>query len=493
MTRWFASLLLLFTSPASGKPDILIVIADQWSPRYVSWDDAQVRTPVMDRLAKEGAVFDACYVTSPVCMPSRVSLITGLYPHNHGHALWGNATDYFPAPEDARMFHDMKAAGYATAQMGKTHWTSGPGWKERFNNPSEYFSALGLDLVLDVPGPPDNAEGRSAYGRYLTEKGLAEKVAQDIRRRYVLNEFEPRASVLEVEDYHDVFVTRKAVEHIASMPKDQPLCLVVSLHSPHPPLDAPGEFATMYDPEKVVLPSHVPEVFKRENREIDHAALRKMLANYLGKLSLVDHCVGMLAEAFKKRGTWEQMLVVLTADHGEMMGGHGMLTKGRFYEDAARVPLVIRWPGQVPAGRVKPPVQMMDVYPTVVEAAGGTLSPRRFAMSLLPLARGEVKAVRPTAISEISGGAAGASRMMVRDMKHKYWVDERGEYLFDLSDDPLEQRNLATEPAHEAVLHTMREKLLTHLRTTQVNYGEGYVPKIQRVRDAEGKGRRRAE
>jgi len=217
-TAWLAA--------ADSKPDVLIVIADQWSPRYVGWDDAQVQTPVMDRIAMEGTVFDACYVTSPVCMPSRVSLITGLYPHNHGHALWGNATDYFPAPEDARMFHDMKSAGYATAQMGKTHWTSGPGWKESFKNPTAYFSALGLDLVLDVPGPPDSAEGRSAYGRYLTEKGLAEKVAQDIRRRYVLNEFEPRASVAGVDDYHDVFVTRKAVEHLTSTPKDQPICLV---------------------------------------------------------------------------------------------------------------------------------------------------------------------------------------------------------------------------------------------------------------------------
>ncbi len=492
MTRCFAAFLLLFTSAASGKPDVLIVIADQWSPRYVGWDDAQVRTPVMDRIAREGAVFDACYVTSPVCMPSRVSLITGLYPHNHGHALWGNATDYFASPEDARMFHDMKAAGYLTAQMGKTHWTSGPGWKERFKNPTDYFTALGLDTVLDVPGPPDSAEGRSVYGRYLTEKGLAEKASQDIRRRYVLNEFEPRASVLDVEDYHDVFVTRKAVEHISSLPKDQPLCLVVSLHSPHPPLDAPGEFATMYEADKLVLPEHVPEVFKRENREIHHAALRQMLANYLGKISLVDHCVGLLEEALKKRGTWERALVVLTADHGEMMGGHGLMTKGRFYEDAARVPLVIRWPGEVPPSRVKAPVQMMDVYPTAVEAAGGALSPRRFAKSLLPLARGEVKEVRPTAISEISGGGAGVSRMMVRDLRYKYWVDERGETLFDLDGDPLEQRNLAADPAHEAVLHSMREKLLTHLRGTQVNYGEGYVPKVQRMREAEGKPRRKA-
>lgn len=90
--------LLLALAPsearAERKPDVLVILTDQWSPRYVSWDNPEVRTPHLDRLAKEGMIFDACYSTSPVCMPSRVSLLTGLYPHNQGHALWGNATGY---------------------------------------------------------------------------------------------------------------------------------------------------------------------------------------------------------------------------------------------------------------------------------------------------------------------------------------------------------------------------------------------------------------
>src|SRR5204863_5277693 len=129
--------------------------------------------------------------------------------------------------------------------------------------------------------------------------------------------------------YHDSFVTAQAADFIRAQPKDKPFCLVVSLHSPHPPLDAPGEFATMYDPEKLTLPANVPESFKRENRTLDHAEVRKLLANYLGKISLVDQCIGRLVEAMKARGTWDNSLVVFTADHGEMMGAHGALTKGR--------------------------------------------------------------------------------------------------------------------------------------------------------------------
>src|SRR4051812_17613639 len=105
---------------AGEKPDVLVILTDQWSPRFVSWDNAQVRTPNLDRIAREGMIFDACYTTSPVCMPARVSLITGLYPHNAGHSLWGNATTYVAPPDSAAMFRDIKAAGYVTAQIGKT-------------------------------------------------------------------------------------------------------------------------------------------------------------------------------------------------------------------------------------------------------------------------------------------------------------------------------------------------------------------------------------
>lgn len=121
---------LCFSLSAAEKPDVLVILADQWSPRYTSWDNQEVRTPHLDSLAREGMIFDACYTTSPVCMPARVSLLTGLYPHNAGHGLWGNAAGYYPLPEDAPMFLDIQRAGWTTAQIDKTHWTAGPAWHE---------------------------------------------------------------------------------------------------------------------------------------------------------------------------------------------------------------------------------------------------------------------------------------------------------------------------------------------------------------------------
>jgi arylsulfatase A-like enzyme len=471
---------------ATAKPDVLVILTDQWSPRYLSWENPEVRTPQLDRIAGEGMIFDACYTTSPVCMPARISLITGLYPHNAGHSVWGNVLDYYVPPDAAPMFRDIQGAGYTTAQIGKLHWTSGVGWKEKFATATEYHRALGLDFVVDVSGPPDSARDASPYGQYLQKLGLLGAVAADLRGRYMQGEFEPRASLVKTEDYHDSFVTGEAAAFIQQQPKEKPFCLVVSLHSPHPPLDAPGEFATMFDPAKLTLPANVPETYLREGHALNRDETRKVLANYLGKIALVDHCVGRLVEAMKARGTWENTLVILTADHGEMMGAHGYLTKGRFYEESARVPLVIRWPGRVQQGRTKALAQMMDVYPTIVEAIGGELSPGRFARSLLPVASGQAESVRDLAVSEI--GTVAPLRMMARDVRYKWWAEEDREFLFDLAADPLETRNLAASTEHRETLQQMRERMLLHLRNTQINLAAGYKSKVQRLREAEDAG-----
>lgn len=478
-------LVALVALGASPKPDVLVVLTDQWNPRYLSWDNPQVQTPNLDRIAREGMIFDSCYTTSPVCMPARVSLLTGLYPHNAGHSLWSNSQNYNVRPEAATMFRDIKAAGYTTAQIGKLHWNSSSDWQRDFKTITDYYQALGLDRVVSSSGPVDSPKERSPYADHLRKLGLLDSVAADMRSRYLKSQYEPRPSLVKPEDYHDTFVAKAAADFIAQQPKDKPLCLVVSFHSPHPPLDAPGEFATMYDPDKLTLPPNVPESYEREKRTLDHAETRRMLANYLGKIALVDHCVGRLVEAMKQRGTWDNALFAFTADHGEMMGAHGQLGKGRFYEESARVPLVLRWPGQVKAGRTKALAQMMDIYPTIVEAIGGKLSPNRFAVSLLPVATGRAKWVRRVAVSEI--GTSAPLRLMLRDARYKWWVEGKQELLFDLENDPFEMRNLANVPEHAATLQQMRSQMLLHFRTAQLNYAEGYTPKVQRLREAEKK------
>jgi arylsulfatase A-like enzyme len=273
-----------------------------------------------------------------------------------------------------------------------------------------------------------------------------------------------------------------ATDYIKQQPREKPLCLVVSLHSPHPPLDAPGQYATMFDPEKLTLPANVPAQFNYDKKVIQQTELRKMLANYLGKMAIADECIGRLIEAMKARGTWNDTLFIFTSDHGEMMGAHGALSKGRFWEESARVPLVIRWPGHVQAGRNPALAQLFDVYPTIVEAVGGTVSPGRFARSLLPVATGQAESVRDLATSEI--GLTSPLGIMVRDKRYKWWADHDKEFLFDIEVDPLEQNNLAGSAQHHEAFEKMRELALTWLRSTQVNLAEGSKSKVQRVREA---------
>ena len=480
----FASLCLLrCVSGAEPKPDVLVILTDQWSPRYLSWENPEVRTPNLDRIARDGLIFDACYTTSPVCMPARISLVTGLYPHNHGHAVWGNVMHYYVPAEAATMFGDIQRAGYTTAQIGKLHWFSGANWKRDFQTVDEYHRALGLNVVVNGSGPPDSPNEKSPYCQHLRELGVLDAVATDMHDRYVKGEYLPRPSVVKPDDYHDSFTTGAAVDYIRSQPADKPMCLVVSLHSPHPPLDAPGEFATMYAPESLTLPPNVPESFARDKQSVDRTELRKWLANYLGKISLADHNVGRLVAAMQQRGTWDNALVIFTSDHGEMMGSHGAMTKGRFYEESARVPLVIRWPQHVRPGRTKALAQMFDVYPTIVEAIGGQLTIARMARSLLPVATGKAAAVRSLAISEI--GNLPPLRIMARDLRYKWWAEDDREFLFDMDNDPFELHNLAGEPEHRDTLNRMHQQMLLCLRSTQVNLAEGYKSKVQRLREAE--------
>jgi arylsulfatase A-like enzyme len=230
----------------------------------------------------------------------------------------------------------------------------------------------------------------------------------------------------------------------------------------------------MYDPSEVPSPMDyepaepgpwVPRRAARWQRkhrveELTEDAVRRLRANYYGKISLIDTWVGRILEACERKGTAEDTLVVFWSDHGEMAGDHRLLFKSRFYEAALRVPLMIRWPGKVPPGtRPGALAETVDIMPTILEAVGADAPEGCAGSSLWPALRDPDARIREAVLSEVR--KHGRHNSMVRTRRYKYAEDEkgRGYMLHDLERDPHECNNLIGDPDHADVEEEMRELL----------------------------------
>jgi choline-sulfatase len=453
----------------SNQPDILFIFCDQWNARYLGCaGHPQVRTPNLDALATEGCVFDTCYTPSPVCMPARVSLASGLYPHSHG--FWMNYTGTcFPA-EQVTLFRGLQDAGYTTAKIGKYHFHSME-WGEDYEDYRDYYDQLGLDWAEETSTPFQGPFLDTAYSRLLKENGLLEAFITDIGDRYVDGQYVARPSSLPPDMTPDGYVCRQALAYLERTPVDKPLFLCASFPGPHTPLDAPGQYADMYDPKDVVLPENYDATRDPYGRKETAA----MIAQYMGKITHLDDRIGQLIEAVKRRGNWENTVVVFSADHGDRMGEHGLVSKCGFEEGSARVPLIIGGPGAPTTGsRNASPVSLLDLFPTFLELAGGEIPYSCQAESLLPLVRGECEEIHDAVFSEIANG--DSFNYMVRDARWKWYCHGKSgrQCLFDMAADPLELHNCLGSPEYADTLRRLRERLLAFLMENQINHARGY-------------------
>ena len=459
------------------KPDILLILTDQWNPRMLGcYGDDKVQTPNIDALAVDGLRFDAAYTQSPVCMPARVSLASSQYPHNHG--LWSNMTGFrFPA-ERITIHRDLRNAGYFTSKVGKFHYED-PG------TPHEdiyaWYRSLGLDHACELPTPYSTPWRVTPYSEHLKSKGLLRGYLDDLCRRFELGD----ATVIgpapiPPEDHPDSNVAQHALEAIDACPEGKPLSLCVSFPGPHSPFDAPGEYATMFDPQDMVLPPNVPETTRQGEHRYDRDHIRRAQANYYGKIKLIDDWIGKIVAKLKERGNWDRTLVIFTADHGENLGTHGRFFKGTFNDESVRVPLILRWPGHIPEDAATDALaQLIDINPTLVEAAGGRQSPQKFGRSIMPVATRREERIHDCVFSEI--GNSGLRNYMVRDPRYKWYRHRGKEHLYDMRDDPYELCNLIDDPKHRDDALRLRARLGQFLMESQVNFADTYVSLFGRI------------
>ncbi|QGJ71963.1 Choline-sulfatase [Planctomycetales bacterium 10988] len=478
----FVTIVFLSSSVAFSveRPNIVVLLCDDFNPFYTGFaGDPDAQTPRLDALAKESLVFKNCYTASPVCMPARTSLVTGLFPHSTG--CWGNASDLFVNPELTSMFRGAAEVGYATAMIGKTHWFSGRGYRREFNSVEEYFhQGTKIDFIREIVTTFGSRQGRGEYQDYLREIGKFQAQSQDLTNRLKTNQYVARPSLLEPEETCDWMMTDIAVDYLRNAQADRPFFLMVGYSNPHSPFDPAGRFAEMYDPESLTLRENVTP-FQKYGTDYTLAEVRKTKAAYLGKISLLDELAGRVIDTLRDQNLLDNTIFVFTADHGMTIGEHRNISKGKFWEEVARVPLLIRFPGLTDAGEETEALcQLIDLHPTLVEAAGGEVSPHVSGRSLLPILQEPSAEIRDAAFCEISN--SGHFNYMVRSDRFKWFIEAGREYLFDLEADPFEMKNLINSQEYIEDAQAMRERLRKFLMTEQLNYSAGYVPLANRLK-----------
>lgn len=458
-------------------PNLLFVLTDQQRGDALGAVSPWMKTPALDRVAREGVVFRRCLTQSPGCIPARVSLMTGLYPHNT--SVWHGRS--FTLPPTARTWvRALRDAGFRTSLIGKSHLHPQDG---DIRDALPLVREWGFDDVVEIAGPRASARGRSDLVDEWERHGLLEPFRRDLEERSGPSRDLVRPSPLGLEHHYDAFVGRTAAATIRDYEPGRPWFCWVGFGGPHEPWDAPEPYASLYDP--AALPEPLPAITSlaserprgvllderiavdaRRVGELDPGRLAAIRANYAGKVSLIDHWLGRLLDVVEERGELERTVVVFASDHGEMNGDHGLFHKSCFLEPAVTVPLVVRVP-QALGGRqgdVAAPVELIDLGPTFAEAAGTSLEHTQWGRSLWPVLRGEAESVRDVAISEQRG------EVLVVDERWKVALNQAGEaYLCtDLEDDPGELVNLAGTDAARDVEARLRLRALTVLLGTQL-------------------------
>ncbi len=358
------------------RPNVLFLFTDeQRADTLAAYGNDRIQTPNLNRLAEQSTVFERAYVTQPVCTPSRSTIMTGLYPHTSGCTA-----NNIPLPADAACLPEMLPRGeYVTAYHGKWHLGDEIFGQHGFD---EWVSIE--DMYIPHYSPARDRAARSDYHRFLVDSGFSPRRGDVFGRgetaRYA-EEFSKPA-----------FLAREASRFIREN-KDHPFVLYVNFLEPHMPFFGPRD--DQHDPAGVTLPGNFDAVpsadqplkarlFQRLYVHAGHSGLplrtesdwRRMIANYWGLCSLVDTHVGTILAALDDCGLADETIVVYTSDHGDMMGSHRLLAKCVMFEEAVRVPLLVRLPGQSRPRRVAEPVSQVDLVPTLLDLLGEPASGR---------------------------------------------------------------------------------------------------------------------
>ncbi len=438
--------------PAGPRPDILIVMADQLTPSALPFHGNPVtRAPALSWLAESGVVFDAAYSASPLCSPGRASFLTGLLPSRTG--AYDNAAAF--GSDIPTFAHYLRRDGYRTVLSGKMHFV-GPdqlhGFEERLTTdiyPADYGWTPDWERDQERPTWYHDMSSVTDAGPCL------------------------RSNQLDYDDEVAFAAERSLFGHVRSG-DERPFCYVVSFSHPHDPFTISRRWFDLYRDADIPMPAtglddvalqpherRLRQVCAMEGTQVTEDMVRTARRAYYGAISYVDDHVSRLITLLRDTGRLDRTIIIVTSDHGEMLGERGAWYKMSFFEGSARVPLVVRWPAMLRPARVAAPVSTMDLLPTLSalvhdgEPAG--LAGQLDGRSLLPHLAGAPD--RDETVAEYLAEGAIAPIVMIRRGPHKFVHSPADpDQLYDLGADPHERVNLAGDPASAGLAARFRQE-----------------------------------
>ena len=468
------------------RPNILWICSDQQRFDTLGcYGNNFVETPHTDQLAADGMLFQSAYSQSPVCTPSRASFLTGRYPRTTRCRQNGQSI-----PEDEVLVTKLLAdAGYICGLSGKLHIsTCNPsaqkGTERRIDD--------GYDEFHWSHHPRPNDWPTNEYIHWLQARGQTYQVAPYNGSQYV-------QAGMPAEHHQTTWCAQKAIDFIETNARfDQPWLFSVNIFDPHHPFDPPVEYLERYLDKLDSIPLPNYSAGELENKpifqQIDHQGSyhnpatfaydamsdedhRLTTAAYWAMCDLIDTQVGRMLDALKRSGQLENTIVIFMSDHGEMLGDHGIYWKGPyFYEPAIHVPLIIAQPGVIEAGQISTAlVELVDLAPTLLEAAGLPVYPGMQGQSLWPMLTGSQASDqhREDVYCEYYNAMPWHREplpqfTMVRDQRYKLVIAhglDTGE-LYDLESDPAESTNLWDDAAYVNIKLAMYRRLTDRMAWT---------------------------
>jgi len=430
----------------------------------VTFPEHPCRTPHADRFAADGIRFRNCYTVAAHCCPSRATFMTGLYPSRHG--VYNNVTTHTAIHtglnEGVVTFSELlRDAGYLMSFTGKWHISRSEGPKDRG------WDELTVGSNVDPNGDYGIPTSRWAAARDQMQAGADRKRGEVVRPGWGNIQVYGTAdgSYTDSNDYRFVTDAVNALPGLAA--GDDPWCLFVGPNGPHDPFIIPEPYASMYDPDEVILPpsyrdtlADKPRIYQRWRKQfwdqLSEAEVRESIAHYWGYCTMMDVMFGEVLDALEASGEAENTLVLRMSDHGEYCGAHGLYAKGvAAFREAYQIPLIARWPKGISArGEVDAIVNLLDFAPTFLDLAGVDDGPEEMGgVSLTPFFRGETpEDWRDAHFTQFNGVELYYTQRMVQTATHKYVYNGFDfDELYDLDADPHEMVNLEADPALEDV------------------------------------------